>query len=177
VEPKSVVIGGTATVTYKVENATKVMLEPLGVDLAVSGQDSYSFIAEAPGKMTLVLTAYNAQNQAVKKEVSFTVVDQSEARILVFRAMKDGAPISETELEPGTPIQIEWQVTNAARIEVAPPIGIASDRGTLELIAPAETTTYTLTATDAKGRKVVGKVVLKIVKPESVPPPMGPGGG
>jgi len=177
VDPKTVTVGGTATVTYKVLNAAKVMLEPLGVDLAVSGQDSYTFIAEIPGKMTLVLTAYNAQNQAVKKEISFTVVDQSDARILVFRATKDGTPIDKSELQPGTPIQIEWQVTNAARIEVSPPIGIASDRGILELIAPSETTTYTLTATDAKGLKVAEKIVVRIVKPDAVPPPMGPGGG
>jgi len=177
VEPKSVLVGATATVSYKVANATKVMLEPLGVDLAVSGQDSYSFIAETPGKMRLVLTAYNAQNQAVTKEVTLTVTDQSDARILVFRALKDGVPIGDSELQPGTPLQIEWQVTNAARIETSLPVGIASDKGMLEFLAPTETTTYTLTATDAKGRKMTEKVVIKIVKPETVPPPMGPGGG
>ena len=177
VEPKTVSVGATATITYKVANAIKVTLQPLGVDLAVSGQDSYSFIAETPGKMTLELTAYNAQNQAVEKSVTLTVVDQSDARILIFRALKDGTPLGDTKVEPSTPIQIEWQVTNAARIDVVPPIGISTDKGTLELVAPEQTTTYTLTATDSKGRKSVSRLKLNIEKTSSPVPPMGPSGG
>jgi hypothetical protein len=177
VEPDSINVGQTATVTYKVANATKVTLQPLGVDLAVSGQDSYSFIAETPGKMKLELTAYNAQNQAVVKSLTLNVIDQSEARILIFRALKDGVALGQSKVEPATPLQIEWQVTNAARIDVTPPIGISTDKGTLELIAPEETTTYTLTATDAKGRKTVGKIKINVEKTSSPVPPMGPSGG
>lgn len=177
VEPGTVKVGGTATVTYRVADASKVTLQPLGVDLAVSGQDTYSFIAESPGRMTLLLTAYNAQNQSVEKSVTLNVVDESQARILVFRATVNGAPLGNDEVAPGTPINIEWHVTNAARIEVSPPIGISSDRGTLELLAPETTTTYTLTAVDAKNLRVSEKVVVKVVKPPPSSPVMGPPGG
>jgi hypothetical protein len=177
VEPKTVKVGNTATVKYKVANASKVTLQPLGVDLAVSGQDSYSFIASTPGKMELMITAYNAQNQAVEKSVTLNVVDESQARILVFQALLNGQPLGENEVEPATPLQIEWQVTNAARVEVTPPIGISTDRGTLELLAPETTTTYTLTAIDAKGLRVTQKVTVRVVKPPESSPVMGPSGG
>jgi hypothetical protein len=177
VEPSTVNVGATATVKYKVSSAAKVTLQPLGVDLAVSGQDTYSFIAENPGKMTLLLTAYNAQNQAVEKSVTLNVVDVSDARILVFKATLNGAPLGSTEVDPGAPIQIEWQVTNAARIEVSPPIGISTDRGSLELVAPETTTTYTLTATDSKGLRVVERIKVNVKKPPESSPVMGPGGG
>ncbi|MDQ2985731.1 MAG: hypothetical protein M3R13_03280 [Armatimonadota bacterium] len=176
VDPNSVNLGQTATIKYKVANATKVTLQPLGVDLPVSGTDSYTFIAEAPGKMTLLLTAYNAQNQAVEKSVTLNVVDQTDARILIFRATVNGERLGTTEIAPGTPVQIEWQVTNAARIEVSPPIGISSDRGTLELLAPETTTTYTLTATDSKNRKATERIKISVVKTSSPVPPIGPGG-
>jgi hypothetical protein len=177
VEPKTIKVGGAATIKYRVANASKVTLQPLGVDLAVSGQDSYSFIAENPGKMTLMITAYNAQNQAVEKSVTLNVIDESQARILVFKALLNGAPLGQVEVEPATPIQIEWQVTNAARVEVSPPIGISSDRGTLELLAPETTTTYTLTAVDNKGLRVTEKITIKVVKPPPSSPVMGPSGG
>jgi hypothetical protein len=177
VSPKTVNVGETATITYKVNNASKVTLQPLGVDLAVSGQDTYSFIAENPGKMTLMITAYNVQNQAVEKSVSLNVVDVSQARILVFQAMLNGAPLGNTEVQPATPIQIEWHVTNVARVDVQPPIGITTERGTMELLAPETTTTYTLTAVDAKGLRVTGKITIKVAKPPESSPVMGPSGG
>ena len=177
VEPRTVKVGGTATVKYKVAGASKVTLQPLGVDLAVAGQDSYSFIAETPGQLTLKLTAYNAQNESVEKSVTLNVTEESAARILVFSATVNGAPLGETEVEPGTPIQIEWHVTNAARIDVNPPIGISTDRGTLELVAPETTTTYTLTAVDAKNLRVTDKIVVRVKKPPESSPVMGPMGG
>jgi hypothetical protein len=91
--------------------------------------------------------------------------------------MVNGAPIGDTEVEPATPIQIEWHVTNAARIEVSPPIGISTDRGTMELLAPETTTTYTLTARDSKGLRVSEKITIKVVKPPPSSPVLGPGGG
>src|SRR5690606_16052152 len=123
--------------------ASKVTLQPLGVDLAIAGQDSYSFIAETPGQLTLKLTAYNAQNESVEKSVTLNVNEESAAQILIFSATLNGAPLGETEAKPGTPIQIEWHVPNAARIDVNPPIGITTDLGTLVLLAPETPTTYT----------------------------------
>ncbi|MEO7453594.1 MAG: hypothetical protein ABIV13_02390 [Fimbriimonadales bacterium] len=177
VEPKTVNVGDTATIKYKVANASKVTLQPLGVDLAVSGQDTYTFIAENPGKMTLMITAYNVQNQAVEKSLMLNVVDVSQARILVFQASINGTPLGGTEVQPAAPIQIEWHVTNAARIDVLPQIGISTDRGTMELLAPETTTTYTLSAVDAKGLRVSQKITIKVAKPPESSPVMGPSGG
>ena len=174
--PRSVHVGDTVKISYKVTNASKILLQPLSVDLPVSGLDSYDFIAEQPGSMNLTLTAYNAKNEAVSKTVTIRVTEESVAKILEFRAMVDGEPLKDREVDPLTPVSIEWHVSNAEIVKLDPGVPSASLQGGLT-VAPEKTTTYTLTAIDNAGRPAVMRITVKVKKPvpPPQPPPMGPG--
>jgi hypothetical protein len=172
VSPKSCSVGDTITVRYRVRDAVRISLQPLGIDLAVKGEDAHTFIADTPGTMALKLVAYNAKNEAVSRTLTITVADKSDARILVFRALLNGEPITEgQEVELGTTVTIEWQVTNAARIEVEPRIALSGDRGTVDVVVD-KSIAYKLTALDSNGRAATARITLKAkTQPSPLPPP------
>ena len=57
---------------------------------------------------------------------------------------------SSASVSAGTPVTLSWQVTGASYIVVSPQVGAA--RATSVVVTPAQTTTYTLYATNAFGR-------------------------
>jgi IPT/TIG domain-containing protein len=57
---------------------------------------------------------------------------------------------SSTSISTGTPVTLSWQVTGASYIIVSPQVGAV--RSTSVILTPAQTTTYTLYATNAFGR-------------------------
>lgn len=57
---------------------------------------------------------------------------------------------SNTSISAGTPVTLSWQVTGASYIIVSPQVGAV--RATSVAVTPAQTTTYTLYATNAFGR-------------------------
>ncbi len=178
VSRRNVNVGDTVTVNYKVSNATKVQLQPLGVDLPVKGLDSYDFIAEQPGNMTLKLTAYNVKNEAVSRTQTISVRDVSTAKILVFKALLNGEALGSREVDVGTLVGIEWHVSNAEIVRVEPDIGIGTSQGALSFV-PEKTAQYKLTAIDSSGRPAVSRITIKVKKPAPAPtepPPMGPPG-
>src|SRR5216683_1975016 len=57
---------------------------------------------------------------------------------------------SSTSVSAGTPVTLSWQVNGASYIIVSPQVGAV--RSTSVVVTPAQTTTYTLYATNAFGR-------------------------
>jgi hypothetical protein len=57
---------------------------------------------------------------------------------------------SATSISAGTPVTLSWQVTGASYVIVSPDAGAV--RGTSVSVTPAQSTTYTLYATNAFGR-------------------------
>lgn len=167
--PKEVNLGDTVTISYKVRDAAKVELLPFGVDLPVN-LNTYDLRADQAGSLEVTLVAYNSANKAVSETRKLTVKEKSEAKILVFRALLNGEPLKDQEIEPNTPLTIEWQVTNAARIEIEPRIpGFTGEaRGTIDIVTD-KSTQYTLTAVDSSNRPAIAKLSIKVKAPEPAP--------
>jgi hypothetical protein len=72
-------------------------------------------------------------------------VPQGSAPIISSFAASTANPVSR-----GTPVTLSWNATNASYFIVSPQIGAI--RGTTAVVAPSETTTYTLYATNPFGR-------------------------
>jgi hypothetical protein len=65
---------------------------------------------------------------------------------------------SSASVSAGTPVTLSWQVTGASYIVVSPQVGAA--RATSVVVTPAQTTTYTLYATNAFGRTMSAVTVI-----------------
>jgi hypothetical protein len=173
VTPKEVNLGDTVKVRYKVSNAVRIQLQPMGIDLPTN-LDSYDIRMEQPGSQTLTLYAYNAKNQAVTRSAPVIVAEKSAAKVIAFQAMMDGQPLGEKEVEPGATVTIEWQVAGASRVEIKPGIGaVSGDKGTIEVTVD-KSSQYTLTAWDAAGLQTIQKLNIKVKvqpPPEGSPPP------
>jgi hypothetical protein len=57
---------------------------------------------------------------------------------------------SSSTVSAGTPVTLQWNVTGASYFDVTPQVGAI--RGTSVIVAPTQTTTYTLNATNEFGR-------------------------
>jgi hypothetical protein len=57
---------------------------------------------------------------------------------------------SSSSISAGTPVTLSWQVTSASYVIVSPDAGAV--RGTSVSVTPAQSTTYTVYATNAFGR-------------------------
>lgn len=64
---------------------------------------------------------------------------------------------STSSVAPGTPVTLSWQVTGASYLIISPQVGPV--RGTSVTVAPTQTTTYTLTATNAFDRSTLSLTV------------------
>ncbi|MER3413854.1 MAG: hypothetical protein C4341_06375 [Armatimonadota bacterium] len=175
ITPAKANLGDTLRVRYRVSNAVKVLLQPVGIELPVNQQE-FEFVAERAGRVEYHLVAYNAEGKAVTKSASVEVAELSQARIIEFRALVNGVPIKQDEeVEPFSRVTIEWQVEGAARVEIRPSIGLVSATGATDVM-PEQTTTYTLTAKDSQGRAVTAEITVRIKAPERDASPSRGGG-
>jgi peptidoglycan-associated lipoprotein len=73
-------------------------------------------------------------------------------------------------IERGQAATLNWSVSDATDIEIAPGIGTVSARGDRQ-VSPADTTTYTLTANGPGGSDSATATVTVTVPPPPPPPP------
>jgi peptidoglycan-associated lipoprotein len=76
-------------------------------------------------------------------------------------------------IERGQSATLNWSVSDATDIEIAPGIGTVSARGDRQ-VSPADTTTYTLTAKGPGGSDSATATVTVTVPPPPPPPPPPP---
>ena len=73
-------------------------------------------------------------------------------------------------IERGQPATINWSVSDATDISIAPGVGTVSARGNRQVF-PSDTTTYTLTAKGPGGTESATATVTVTVPPPPPPPP------
>lgn len=162
--PTKVVLGNSVVVRYKVKNATKVLLQPLGIELPVNLED-YSFTPSQTGKLEFTLVAMNREGKATRKTATIIIEPKSQAKIFSFRALFEGEPVGDKLLEPGSRIVLEWHQTGAERLEITPDVGeVQEERGSVEVLVD-KTTEFTLTAIDSEGISVSKKITVKVKPP------------
>ena len=64
---------------------------------------------------------------------------------------------SSSSVSAGTPVTLSWQVSGASYIIVSPQVGAV--RSTSSVLTPAQTTTFTLYATNAFGRTMAAVTI------------------
>ncbi|MEZ0327875.1 MAG: hypothetical protein ACAH95_18420 [Fimbriimonas sp.] len=166
-DPPRVRLGEAFILRYKFgEAVVRGVLSPTGTELdpAIS---ELEVTPSRAGKLEYTVVAYNKSGQTVRKTLEVTVVDESDARIAVFRAepMIVQAPDTSTTLN--------WLVTGAVRVELK----VNGQVMTVEPSGPARydissKSEFVMTAYDSKGRSVTRK--LTVDYKEAAPPPTDP---
>ena len=134
-EPNPIPIGGKATLTWEVLNATEVEISGIGPVDPRGG----SLTVNPTETITYTLTARNPKRE-VNQTVEVTV--DSDISILRFAAEPNHILI-------GGKATLTWDVLNATGVEISG-IGPVDPKGGSLTVNPTETTTYTLTARNPK---------------------------
>ncbi len=173
--------GDTVTLSWKVERADKVMLNPLNS----MPQDAAMYTSQEvkPDQTTTYILAAQGPGGAVTRSLTVEVVppDVSIAEIRYFRAKPD-------TILAGEKATISWSVANASSIEIDNGVGGGQPpRGKFD-VWPQQTTVYTLRAMDDKGNLRTAQVTVTVKPapptqpqptetPEGVPNTPPPTGG
>ncbi len=161
--PAVVVKGEPVTVCYGVENARAVRIEPPVEEL----RPAYSrCIQVAPERTTrYTLGAEGADGRTVSRSVEVVV----QARAGAAAPTPPPAPLivdfgaSAEETAAGQPVTLCYKVAAGAspRLEPEPPQFKPAEKGCFA-VAPRQTTTYSLVATDAAGRSERRAVTIRV---------------
>ncbi len=166
-DPARVRLGESFILRYQFGDAVvKGVLSPMGTELDPA-LNELEVTPSRAGELEYTLVAYNQSGQTVRKAIKVNVVDESDARIAVFRAEPS------TVQAPDTRTTLSWLVTGAVRVELS----VNGQVMTVEQSGPATyevtaKTQFAITVYDAKGRSVTRKLVVDYK--EATPPPDEP---
>jgi hypothetical protein len=165
VRPMKIHQGETVTLSWNVEGATLIVLNPLGLEKDPRLYQSQTHTPDTT--TTYILKAKNASGDVATKSVTVQVVPAttSIAEIAAFRA-------KPAEILTGQSSTLSWSVGNAASVEVTNVPGGPFKQHDSVKVTPTATTTYTLTAKDNKGIAVTKDITVKVSEP--APPPENP---
>lgn len=157
--PKRIHQGDSVVLSWKVENATQIVLNP--VDPIARDPRVVTSREVRPEQTTRYeLTAIGLGGDVVKKEFTVTVVDPATcaAEIVAFKAKPE-------QIEAGKKSTLTWVVEGATSIDIDNGIGgNLKPQGKFDVM-PHETTTYTLTATDNRGLRRTAAVTVTVTQP------------
>ncbi len=167
--PASINKGESSTISFNTANATSVTVSPIVANVGLNG-----FVVSPDATTTYTITAMGATGTA-SASCSVTLVvtiDPGKPRILRFT----GSPL---EIVAGEKSTLTWQVENADSVTITG-LGTVQLSGTQD-VTPANTTTYTLTATNKQG-SVSLDVTITVIQPARITsftsnPPVSPGAG
>lgn len=137
VTPTNIIAGESATLNWQSENASKITITPGIGDVAQNGN-----VAVTPTATTTYTLTANGVTGNATCNLTVTVTPGQLPRIVRF----SGAPVNITAGQTAT---LLWVVDNATTVNIST-LGDVSLTGTQD-ITPAQTTTYTLTATNKQG--------------------------
>ncbi len=149
-DPSTINLGDTSRLSWKVMNAESVEISGLGPVQA----DGSSVVAPT-ATTSYVLTA-RGHGQEVTATVTVVVAG---AEILFFAA-------EPSQIHVGEQSRLSWKVINAQTVTIEG-IGVVQSEGSV-MVAPAQTTQYTLVATSA-GQEVRAYVTVEVVAVNRAP--------
>jgi hypothetical protein len=155
--PMTINQGESARIVYNTLNADTVTITPGVGTVSPNGEVTVT----PTSSTTYMITATNAFGSDTCN-VAIQVTPGSAPRIIRFSA----GPIS---IAAGGTSTLVWQVENATTVSIAPAVGTVGLVGTQD-VKPAQTTTYTLTATNNFGT-VTATATVTVTTP---PPPVNP---
>jgi cytochrome c oxidase assembly protein Cox11 len=150
--PTNISIGEASTLAWETQNATEVSISGIGA-VRPNGSTTVS----PTQTTTYTLTAKNLSGE-VSSTVTVQVTPGEAPRIMRFAA-------TPVEILPGEQASLVWQVENASTVTITG-IGNVNLTGT-STVSPADTTTYTITATNQFGQ-VSATATVTVVRPVKI---------
>ena len=137
--PATIAPGGQSTLSWTTTGATSVSISGVG---AVTPNGSTTVSPQATTTYTLTATA--ADGTSVTAPVTVTVTTIGIPQVVTFVA-------NPPNIAAGQSTKLCWQVNNASSISITPGVGSNLNANDCATVSPTQTTTYTLTATNATG--------------------------
>ncbi|MFC2050142.1 CARDB domain-containing protein [Chloroflexota bacterium] len=180
--PSTVSAGEIATLSWNVSGASTVSIDQGIGNVALTGRRDVMPSATTVYTLTATNAAGMSATATAQVMVSGTPSPSAGQPVVIsFTASPSG-------ITAGSPATLSWNVSNATSVSIAPGVGTFASSGTT-IVAPAVTTTYTLTATNAAGSTTAMAQVtvsgaapspfggLPVVSSFMASPPIIPAGG
>jgi hypothetical protein len=154
--PAAIQPGESSTLTWSIENATSASISGVGTIDPKTGS-----VAVKPTQTTTYTLTATGPNGNTTSAVTVTVgaAPAGNPQIIRFEAN----PIN---INPGQQSTLSWTTTGASTVSISGVGNVAANGSTT--VSPAQTTTYTLTATSADGKSVTAPITV-IVTAAAVP--------
>ena len=156
--PASIQAGQSSTLTWVVQNATSVSINN---GIGTVNNNSGSVSVSPTATTTYTLTATNSSGTVTATQtVTVGGSTAGNPQILRFEA-------NPLTIQPGQSSTLSWTTTGATTVNISPNVGNVALNGSTT-VSPAQTTTYTLTASTADGHSVTAPVTV-IVSTGAIP--------
>ncbi|MDX2151673.1 MAG: hypothetical protein SFV54_13125 [Bryobacteraceae bacterium] len=167
--PGVIASGDSAMMCYGVEGAESVRLEPAAEKLTPLAYRCFhvSPTASTTYKLTARAKTGEETSQTAEVRVEGKRAASPSTAPSAARPPQDGPQIllflaAQNEIPAGMPVTLCYGVSGATSVRLEPEPGEAKvSEKTCVTAKPAATTTYTLTATDASGRRASQKVTVR----------------
>jgi hypothetical protein len=138
--PVTITVGQQATLSWTTSGASTASISGVGT-VPVNGSTTVSPTTTT----TYTLTATSADGRSVTSPVTVVVSAGQVPQVVTFVA-------TPTTIDAGQSTKLCWQVTNATNVSITPGVGSNLNANDCADVRPEQTTTYTLTATNASGQ-------------------------
>jgi len=145
--PASIAPGQTSTLTWVVQGATSVTIQPGLGDVSLTGSSTVS-----PAQTTTYTLTAVGPSGTVNATTTVTV-NGSGAQILRFEA-------SPLTIQSGQQSTLSWATSGATTVSISG-VGAVTPNGSTT-VSPAQTTTYVLSASSADGKTVTASVTVTV---------------
>ncbi len=154
--PTNIGSGQSSTLLWQIDNADTAEIAGIGSVNAKSGSTSVT-----PAQTTTyTLTAHN-RSGSVSATATVTVAAQPQAVIVTFQA-------NPASISSGQSSTLTWVTQNADQVSISSLGSVALNGSTS--VSPAQTTTYTLTASNKLGQTTASVTVTVSAAPPAGPP-------
>jgi OmpA family/PKD domain len=138
--PVTIQPGQQATLSWATSGASTVSISGVG-SVTANGSTTVS----PQQTTTYTLTATSSDGKSVTAPITVTVSTGTVPQVVVFTA-------SPQTIDAGSSTKLCWQVNGATSIKIDPGVGSNLSANDCATVSPTQTTTYTLTATNATGQ-------------------------
>lgn len=160
-EPAIITRGESSTLNYRAENAAAVEFDNgLGSDDRLGGRPAYGVKIVSPSRTTVYTATLKGRGGGKVCSARVVVQEPQPIQVPPVIASFDAKPAT---ILPGQSGTLAWSVAGATNLRIDPPVGPLAS-GSIQ-IKPIDTTTYTLTASNAAGSTTSSTTVT--VKPPS----------
>ncbi len=154
--------GDTVTLTWSVDRAKVVALDPLGKSNDPRLWNSQE--VQPPADTTYILHA-QGPGGVVSRSVKVHVVPITESTAEIH-----GFKVKPDTIHVGEQATLSWSVGNASDVQIDNGVGGGLKPKDKFIVSPSQTTTYTLSVSDDKGNRRTRQVTLTVLPAEPPPP-------